>query len=144
MKMETVAKKCRPKGRPTKRTPRLESGLLKSIEDGLPLSHAAAVAGISYETFCEWRRQFSDFSDAIAKAVARGVAHRLRIIRNAAESGDVKAAQWWLEHVLPEHFARNRIELSHQGSVQHQFAVPPALLEDIARARAEYDQTARN
>ncbi len=128
------------KGRPTKRTPRLEASLLKSIEDGLPLCHAAAAAGISYETFCDWRRQFPEFSDAISKAIARGVSHRLRIVRKAMESGDVKAAQWWLEHVIPEHFAKNRVELSHQGSIEHQFAIPTALMEEIARARAEYDQ----
>ena len=131
-------------GRPTKRTPKLELSLLKSIEDGLPLSHAAAVAGIAYETFCEWRRQFPEFDHSIQKAIARGVSTRLRIIRKAAESGDIKAAQWWLEHVMPAHFARNRIEISHEGSVQHQFAIPPSLLREIAEARAQYDQTLRN
>ena len=101
------------KGRPTKRTPRLESSLLKSIEDGLPLSHAAAVAGISYETFCEWRRQFPDFSDAISKAVARGILFRLKVIKRAAARGDVRAACWYLEHIHPTHYAKSRVDVLH-------------------------------
>lgn len=120
------------KGRPTKRTPQLERALLKSIGDGLPLTFAAALAGISYETFCGWRRQFPEFSDTINGAIARGVAHRLALLRKAMDSGDVNAAKWWLEHVLPEYFAKNRIEVMHQAPPDE----PKKLMSDEAMLAA--------
>ena len=131
------------RGRPSKYRPSTVSKICSAIADGLPFKFAVAFGGISTDTFCEWQNRFPEFSDAIEKATARGILARLKTIKLAAEKGDVKAAQWWLEHVQPEHFAKNRIEVSHQGSVQHQFAIPPTLLDDIARARAEYE-TSRN
>jgi hypothetical protein len=115
-----------------------------AIADGMAYKHAASLAGISHETLCQWQRQFPEFSEAMQAAVARGIHARLVLIRVAAEKGDVKAACWYLEHVHPEQFAKSRIEVAHQGSIEHQFAIPAALLDEIARARTEYDQTSRN
>jgi len=145
--IETVAKttsrKC---GRPTKKTPSLEKELLESISDGLPLSHAAAIAGINYETFCAWRRENSEFSDTISTAIAKGVATRLLAIRKAADGGDVASAKWWLEHVFPEHFARNRIDLQHNisGGIHHDLSVNPETLEAIAASRKRYESRTNN
>ena len=111
---ETDAKK-RPRGRPTKFGPRVVAAITGAIADGVPFKFAAALGGISHETFCQWQRRFPDFSEAIQEAVARGVKARLGVIKAAARNGDVKAAQWWLEHVMPEHFARSRIEHQHSG-----------------------------
>jgi ABC-type molybdenum transport system ATPase subunit/photorepair protein PhrA len=130
------------RGRPTKYTAEMVKAICQAVADGLPFKLAAAVGGISHETFCQWQHRFPEFSEAIQTAVASGVQARLKIIRTAAEKGDVKAAQWWLEHVLPEHFARNRVEVKHEGSVEHQFAIPSGLLNEIARARAEHERIA--
>ena len=131
-------------GRPSKYTPKSVRIICAAVADGLPFKHAAAIGGISQDTFHEWKRTFPEFSAFIEAAVAKGIQSRLILIKAAADGGDVRAAQWWLEHVFPEHFAKSRIEVSHQGSVEHQFAIPPALLEDIARARAEYDHATQN
>ena len=130
------------KGRPTKFTPATRRRILAAIRDGVPLAHAAALGDISYETFCEWRRRYPEFSDATSRALSQGVATRLRIIRKAADQGDIKAAQWWLEHVVPEHFAKSRMDVSHRhfGKVEHRVGFDGAVLEQIAEARRSYEQ----
>jgi hypothetical protein len=83
-----------------------------AIADGLPYKHAATLGGISVDTFCEWQNRFPEFSEALDRARAHGILWRLRLMKVAAKKGNVKAAQWWLEHVFPEHFARSRIEMN--------------------------------
>ena len=126
-------------GRPSKRIPKVVKAICSGISDGLPLKYAAALGGISHETLCQWQRRYPDFSEAIQKAMANGIAARLKIIAGAAQT-DYRAAQWWLEHVFPEHFARNRVEVKHEGSVEHQFAIPSALLDQLAQARAQNER----
>ncbi len=125
------------RGRPSKYTPTTVQTICNAIVDGLPFKYAAMLGGISSDTFCDWQRRFPEFSESIQTASAHGILERLKIIKTAAIKGDVKAAQWWLEHVFPEHFARNRIEVKHQGNIEHQFAVPSALLDELSRARSE-------
>lgn len=105
------------------------------------MKDAAALAGISYETFCDWRRKFPEFSEAIEKAMAEGVAARLKIISTAAAKGNINAAKWWLEHVKPESFAKSRIEVAHQheGTVNHTHSIDGSTLKRIAEARRRYE-----
>lgn len=130
-------------GRPSKYSLKLTHEICEAISDGTPFSYAAAIVGISYETFCQWRKRYPEFSDAIEAAKARGIRARLQLIVKAAESGDVAAARWWLEHVVPEHFARNRVELAHNlnGSVEHSLALPVEVLDAIAEVRKRYENT---
>jgi hypothetical protein len=128
-------------GRPSKYSLRVTREICAAISDGTPFSYAAAIGGISYETFCQWRKKYPDFSVAIEAAKARGIRARLQLIVKAAESGDVAAARWWLEHVVPEHFARNRVELAHslRGSVEHSLALPTEVLDAIAEVRKRHE-----
>jgi len=87
------------------------------VADGLPFRFAAALGGISADTFYEWKKEFPEFSDAIQKALAKGIRERVKVINAAAKRGDVRAAQWWLEHVVPEDFARNRVEHARRVEV---------------------------
>jgi len=128
-------------GRPSKYEQKTVRGICEAISDGTPFTYAAAIGGISYETFCQWRKKFPEFSDAIEAAMARGIRARLQLIVKAAESGDVAAARWWLEHVVPEHFARNRVELAHslRGSVEHSLSLPTEVLDAIAEVRKRHE-----
>jgi hypothetical protein len=128
-------------GRPTKYNHTVTQEICAAISDGMPYIYAAAIGGISYETFCQWRKKYPDFSDAIEAAKALGIRARLQLIVNAAESGDVAAARWWLEHVVPEHFARNRVELDHsvRSSVEHSFALSTEVLDAIAEVRKRHE-----
>ena len=99
-------------GRPSKYTPGTVRKICDAVADGLPFKYAAALGGISHETFAEWRRQFPAFSERIRGAVARGILSRLRLIKRAADKRDVTCAKWWLEHVMPEHYSKTRLEAS--------------------------------
>ena len=127
------------RGRPSKYTPEALETICKAISDGVPMKYAAALGNISHETLCQWQKKFPEFSEAIQNAVAKGIAARLGIVIEAART-DPRAAQWWLEHVFPEHFARNRVEVKHEGGIEHQFVIPPMLLDQIAQARAEHER----
>ena len=125
-------------GRPTKYRREVVKRICEAVSEGTPFKYAAAIGGISYETLCQWRKRFPAFSDAIEVAVALGVRSRLRVILDAAEGGNLKAATWWLEHVFPEHFSRNSISLNHhiEGEIQHTASVSPETLAAIAEVRA--------
>jgi hypothetical protein len=69
------------------------------------------LAGIAYSSLAEWRNSDEVFRAQLEEAIALSVEARLKTIRDAADM-DWRAASWWLEHVLPESFARNRIEVT--------------------------------
>jgi hypothetical protein len=76
------------------------------------LNLAASAAGISYQSLVTYRVKHPHFADALTEAVGRGVEKRLKKIEAASEAGDWRAAAWLLEHCQPEHFAKNRIEVT--------------------------------
>ncbi len=134
----------RPKlGRPTKFNADVVQKICVSIGEGLPFQYAAALAGISHETFHAWQRRYPQFRLAVQEAVARGAEERLQTIRAAAKQGDWRACAWWLEHVLPEHYAKTRIQLEHVGQMEVGFVVPQQTLDGIAEARAKYEHQAQ-
>ena len=83
---------------------------------GLPQHFAASLGGVTATTFHAWRNRYASFRKAVEEAIAKGMAYRLGVIQNALASNDenvrLRAATWWLEHCMPEHFAKNRIEVT--------------------------------
>jgi hypothetical protein len=59
-------------GRPTKLTPTRHKAIMAAIEQGATYEHAAAAAGISYDTLNEWRKHNPVFSEALKQAEGRG------------------------------------------------------------------------
>jgi hypothetical protein len=114
-------------GRPTKYSPATVRAITDAVADGMPYRLAAALGGISIDTFHEWQKRFPEFSDAIKRALARGVHERLKLIKAAARKGNVRVAMWWLEHVLPGDFALTRVE--RPGVVD--ISVKPEISEDL-------------
>ena len=127
-------------GRKTKRTPFVERKICRAIADGLPFGLAAAHGGIKGVTLNMWRRKFPQFNEAIEQAIASGINRRLKQIRRAGDEGDWKASAWWLEHVVPEHYAKSRIELAHIGQVEHTFTIPLKILDEIAAVRKQQEE----
>ncbi len=127
-------------GRPTKRTPGVTRKICRGIAEGLPFKHAAALAGIASETFQAWRRDFPEFNEAVEHALAAGIKSRLNQIKKAGDEGDWKASAWWLEHVVPEHFARSRVDVAHIGAIEHSFTIPLNVLDEIAAARKQQEE----
>jgi hypothetical protein len=135
-----VSKPAQRGGRPTKYSPAVVRVICGAVADGTPFRFAAALGGISVGTFYEWQKQIPEFSAAIQRALASGVHERLKLVKAAARKGDVRAAQWWLEHVLPEDFARNRIE--HAGQVGVSVEPKPSEIA-IERLREAYKKRVR-
>jgi hypothetical protein len=101
------------KGRPTKlENAAMRDRLIELIGKGVPNVHACAAVGISVPAFVQYRERHEWFRDELAAAVGSGVEIRLRKIEAAADAGEWRAAAWLLEHCQPEHFAKNRIEIT--------------------------------
>src|SRR5688572_20769397 len=95
-----------PAGRPTKYTPEITAKILDAIRVGAPLTHACRFAGVHFDTFNEWRKQYSEFSDAVKVAEGESVKNCLDVIENAAAKGNWAAAAWKLERRYPHEFGR--------------------------------------
>jgi len=127
------------RGAPKKRSPQLAKLLAAAIKRGIPLTHAASLAGISFQTFCTWRNEDHRFRELIERAVAEGINARLRKIESASEQ-DWRAAAWLLEHTQPQHFALTRVQVEAVGQFDHTFVVPRETLDQIAEARKLHDE----
>ena len=102
----------RRRGQPTKWTPPLIRRLLRTIGRGVPFNHACRACGVSVSSFCEKRNSDPGLQAKVEGAVSRAVERRLRVIQNAADTGDWRAAEAWLRLVLPAEYGRQRLELS--------------------------------
>lgn len=99
-------------GRPTKYVPEVIEKILNAIAVGAPFSHACNYAGISFETFNEWRKDKSEFSEQVKNAEGKAVVGWLARIEQAAKDGNWTAAAWKLERRFPEDFGkRDKIQV---------------------------------
>lgn len=96
----------RPGGRPTKYTLENVNAILDAIRVGTPLTHACRYGKVSFETFNEWRKQYSEFSEQVKEAESEAVKGWLDHIETAAKSGSWQAAAWKLERRYPQDFGR--------------------------------------
>jgi predicted acyl esterase len=108
----TLPAKRRRIGAPSKYTPQTRARLVELVKKGVPFRHACNAVRISYQSFCDYREQHPDFREEIERGVSNAIEKHLDLISKAAETGDVQSSKWLLEHLHPEHFARNRIELT--------------------------------
>ena len=101
----------RSRGRPTVRTPDVAERVLLAVSKGVPFTHAARLAGISYSAFCDWRNTDAEFRGRLEEAISSGVEERLATIVESART-DWRAAEAWLRLVLPAEYGRQRLELT--------------------------------
>jgi hypothetical protein len=106
-------------GRPTKRTPEREQRLLDALAAGNTRNAACDYAGITRETFSQWRERFADFSDRVKKAESSAEVRHVAQIAKAASEGVWQASAWWLERRRPDDWARRfEPELTTATAVQ--------------------------
>jgi hypothetical protein len=98
-------------GRPPKRSKELEKTLLEAIADGAPFTLACSYAGITLETFIDWRRRDPAFQAEVERVVAECALRRLRKIEKHGEE-NFAACCWLLERRHPELFGRPEIQLN--------------------------------
>lgn len=105
--------KTKKNGRPAKLDDaRIRKRLVELIAKGVPNIHACAAVDVSPPTFMAYREKHEWFREELTKAVGMGIDARLKKIEAASAAGDWRAAAWLLEHCQPEHFAKNRIEIT--------------------------------
>jgi transposase-like protein len=90
------------KGRPSKYSPKRAGVILAMIEHGLSQAAAAAAVGIAESTLYLWRRDYSEFSEALTRAAALASYYMTLSIRRAADAGEWRAAAWWLTRRRPD------------------------------------------
>lgn len=116
--------------RPTKLTSEVEERLVHAISVGATFKDACPYAGISYQTFLNWRKRaqkaleqaeegdeepeemtdrFVEFFDRIKKAQGEAAVGLLTTINKAAHR-DWKAAAWMLERRYPESYNLRRLK----------------------------------
>lgn len=127
--------------RPTKYVPETIDRVLSAIAIGAPFTHACHYAGISFETFNEWRKDKPEFSEQVKNAEGKAVVGWLERIEQAAKDGNWQAAAWKLERRLPEEFGRReRVQVdivpAFTAKLQKDFPGIPA--EDLAQFAKEY------
>jgi hypothetical protein len=131
-------------GRKTKFTPTTVKRVLKCIEKGMPLCHAATGAGISYQSMLNYKGRHPDFAARLEQSISKGLDKTLEVIDNALDSQDesirLRAACWRAEHIFPQWFSRSRVEIEAVGQFDHAFVIPRDTLDKIAQARAKLER----
>ena len=112
-------------GRPTKLTAEMHSEIVELIKVGNYIETACAVAGLHKSTFYDWmkiadasthKNKYTNFSDAVKKAMAWAEARDVAIIARHSEKY-WQAAAWRLERKYPERWGRQKLEVQHSGKI---------------------------
>ena len=103
--------------RPTKYTPETAKKITDAIRVGATHKLACDYAGIDEGTLANWRKRYSDFSDAIKEAEGGAVVKWLALIDKAAQDGTWQAAAWKLERRYPREYGRQVVEQEHTGGM---------------------------
>ena len=111
--------------RPTKLTPQVRERIAESIRAGAYAEQAARAAGITPSTYYDWikrgeagERPFSEFSDAVRACEAEAEVAAITVLRDAAQTGEWRAAAHYLERRHPERWGRR--ERHHvESRVEH-------------------------
>lgn len=102
--------------------------LIDALKGGADIMSASQFAGLNYSTVYMWVERgqkenerieaglgaqegeapFLDVWQRMRKARAEAVVRNVAQIQKAAQQGEWRAAAWWLERALPEHYAQKK------------------------------------
>lgn len=104
-------------GRPSKKhRPEIVAQILDSIRAGAPYNLSCQAAGVSPDSFADWRRGNPDFARQVEQAAAQGALKRLKKIERHGEE-NFAALSWMLERQFPAHFSRPEVQLNIQNNL---------------------------
>ena len=89
--------------KPYKQTPETVKIIVDAISSGLTQRDASALAGISEDTLCLWKRANSDFSEQVRCAEVHFKLKHMKNIEKASDR-DWKASAWLLERKFKQEF----------------------------------------
>lgn len=117
--------------RPTKYTPQTIKRITDAIRMGATYELACGYAGISFETFCQWRDKKPEFLEVIKEAEGAAAVGWLAKIEKAASEGEWQAAAWKLERRYPEMYGRKVNDNRNQHSGPANGPIPIAIFDPI-------------
>lgn len=110
--------------RPLKLTDEVQEKICEALRQGNFRAVAAAYAGVGYTTVHKWlakgrakpRGRYGAFRRAVLDAESLVERRCVAVVIKAGLEGDVKSAQWWLEHKARKRWANTqKHELSGPG-----------------------------
>ena len=101
--------------RNSKYTDELVTKLCQAIELGATYELACNYAGITFETFRQWREKKPEFAARVHEAEGKATVKWLAKIEQAATDGAWQAAAWKLERRYPQAYGRTVQEQQHTG-----------------------------
>lgn len=107
----------RRRGRPSSFSPERAEKLLAAVRKGVPYVHAAAAAGVSFDTFNRWRlkgendegEEYCEFCEQLAAAESEAASLLVSRIVEASRK-DWRAAVWMLQRRFPKEWGTDRKE----------------------------------
>ena len=116
----------------------VEQRLIQALEAGAPIAVACGYAGVSPSTYYKHCNEDSGFSDRATRARMSAAIRNLALIQKAA-ADDWRAASEALKLMFPEHFGKNRIEVTGDegGPVKIAPEVSPDFVADVLRRLGE-------
>jgi len=109
--------------RRSKYEPARVARIIQAIDLGATYELAAHYAGISYETFRDWRENKPAFSAAVKEAEGRAAVKWLAKIEQAASEGNWTAAAWKLERRYPQDYGRTVQEQRVTGDAEKPISI---------------------
>jgi hypothetical protein len=113
--------------------------IAKMLAEGSNRTDACVLAGINYDTFCDWMKKKPEFSEAIKKAEVICKNRNIKIVQRAAIN-TWQAAAWWLERKHSDEFAlKNKTDLTvfNPEPVQFVPAAPRKRGQDHEKGRGK-------
>lgn len=120
-------------GRNTVLTPVVIAKLVTAFQNGLNKKQAIRYAGISRDAYYDRVKKDKEFADKMREAQWRPSMKAREVVVQAINSGDTKAAQWWLERKEKDEFTlRRETTGAGGGAVKFESSKPKSLsLEEL-------------
>ncbi len=100
------------RGPKTKYSPELQKKICDVLSAGNYIEAACAFVGIHVDTYHEWVKQKSEFSEAVKRARAQAEMQSVARLRQAGETGQWQADAWFLERSYPSRWGRTRQDVN--------------------------------
>lgn len=96
-------------GRPSKLNVTVVSLLIAAFNNGFNITEACIYAGISRDTYYDWLKNQTGFSDKMTEAQNAVNRKAKEVITQSINAGDAAASKWWLERKDPEFMAKGTL-----------------------------------